>query len=176
MHPWNNTPAPNLEIWWMGRQGWGDLIPWGSHTVRKGLTQMVGGLDHRPKLRGRTAYSTRCPWRGRGGWYTGLGCAARRPSTWNRCCHTRCIHSGTQTAGERRGKICISICQTLTSPTYFLPSKRVTDTITVMRPGPQGRGLQQGGARHLELKWSLSRTYRQDLYGHLDHSSPPAMV
>ena len=121
-HPWNSTPAPNLRIWWMGRQGCGDLIPWGSRTVRKGLTRTVGGLGQRPKLRGRTAYSTRCPWWGRGGWYTGPGCAAQRPSTWNRCCHTRCTHSGTQTAGERRGKACISICQTLTA-SHLLPAQ-----------------------------------------------------
>lgn len=142
LHSWN-TSAPNLIRVWDVGTNWGkDLIPKCSCSARKGPDWMAGDLGERPKLSDRealsrtAAYSTRCPWRGRAGWCTGPGYAARRPSTWNPCCHTRCTHSGTQTAGERTvGKMCISSDQTL-RVSHPLPAQHMATDAHPLRNGP----------------------------------------
>lgn len=113
LQPWNNISAPNLK----GVGGLTEGKIWflkSAALLGEVLVPMLGGLGQRPRARSRTAYSTQCPWLGQGGWCTGPGCAARRPSTWILCCHTQCTRSGTRTTGETtKGKMCISRDQTL---------------------------------------------------------------
>lgn len=140
-------------------------------ALSEGPNWMGRRLGAEAKAERQTAYSTRCkPLTGSGGWYTGLGCAARRPSTWNLCCHTRCTQAVLRLQGEGAEHALASIRH---EQLYLLPSfcpaqRLLTLTITAMGPGAPGEGVATGrGQGIVELNDLIKNTDR-DPYGRAD--------